>query len=236
MKTLLLRLEGPMQSWGTTSRFTERDTGLEPSKSGVIGLLCAAMGKPRLERPEDGDFWPRLSRLAGLRMGVRVDCPGKVGVDFQTAGGGKLGHREYGVAKADRSKGESVMSWRYYLQDASFLVGLESKDHELLEVLHAALKAPVWPIFLGRKSYVPGTPVYLPEGLQDGDLLTVFARYPLSVAADGETVERVRVILDHPNPQGGEVRADVPLDFARRRFGLRHVRADTVAAPGCTVN
>ena len=40
MSTLLLRLAGPMQSWGVQSRFSVRDTGLEPSKSGVIGLLC----------------------------------------------------------------------------------------------------------------------------------------------------------------------------------------------------
>ena len=34
MSTLLMRLAGPMQSWGTQSRFTVRDTGREPSKSG----------------------------------------------------------------------------------------------------------------------------------------------------------------------------------------------------------
>ena len=45
--TLLLRLQGPMQSWGTTSRFDERDTQLEPSKSGVLGLVCAAIGRDR---------------------------------------------------------------------------------------------------------------------------------------------------------------------------------------------
>jgi len=43
MPTLLLRLAGPMQSWGLSSRFTIRDTSLEPSKSGVLGLLCAAL-------------------------------------------------------------------------------------------------------------------------------------------------------------------------------------------------
>ena len=47
MSVLLMRLAGPMQSWGTRSRFSNRDTGLEPSRSGVIGLLCAALGRPR---------------------------------------------------------------------------------------------------------------------------------------------------------------------------------------------
>ena len=44
MSILLLRLAGPMQSWGTQSRFLVRDTGMEPSKSGVIGLLSPLWG------------------------------------------------------------------------------------------------------------------------------------------------------------------------------------------------
>lgn len=43
MSTLLLRLAGPMQSWGTDSKFDVRRTGREPSKSGVIGLVAAAL-------------------------------------------------------------------------------------------------------------------------------------------------------------------------------------------------
>ncbi|NLO07691.1 MAG: type I-E CRISPR-associated protein Cas5/CasD, partial [candidate division WS1 bacterium] len=66
MPVLLMRLEGPMQSWGTQSRFTVRDTGREPSKSAVIGLLCAALG---VDRDEDD----RLADLATMRMAVRID-------------------------------------------------------------------------------------------------------------------------------------------------------------------
>ena len=39
MSTLLLRLAGPLQSWGTDSKFEVRRTENEPSKSGVIGLV-----------------------------------------------------------------------------------------------------------------------------------------------------------------------------------------------------
>ena len=70
MPTLLLRLVGPMQSWGTTSRFDERDTGKEPSKSGVIGLLAAALGIDR-------ENWVDLAPLTRLRMGVRHDRPAR---------------------------------------------------------------------------------------------------------------------------------------------------------------
>ena len=68
MNVLLLRLCGPMQSWGVQSRFSVRDTGLEPSKSGVVGLLAAALGRPRDARTSP--TWP------ALRMAVRVDAEG----------------------------------------------------------------------------------------------------------------------------------------------------------------
>lgn len=158
--TLLLFLAGPMQSWGTQSRFTERDTGLEPSKSGVIGLVCAALGRPREASVDD---------LATLRMGVRVDQEGVMRRDYHTAGGWHL-HRDkgYGVAKADGSKPGTVVSNRYYLADAQFLVGLEGDDESLLDRILAALAAPVWQLSLGRKAFVPSVPVHLSDGLQRG--------------------------------------------------------------------
>ena len=58
--TLLLRLAGPMQSWGLESRFDQRDTGREPSKSGVLGLICAALGKPRTTNQARGLHWRSL--------------------------------------------------------------------------------------------------------------------------------------------------------------------------------
>ena len=73
MPTLLLRLAGPMQSWGISSRFSIRDTGMEPSKSGVIGLVCAALGKPRDESTTDDAEFRQLTQL---KMAVRVDRQG----------------------------------------------------------------------------------------------------------------------------------------------------------------
>ena len=77
---LLLWLEGPMQSWGTRARWDVRDTGLEPTKSGVIGLLGCAMG---LERGN-----PELESLDhDLLFGVRIDRPGVVSTDYHTVTG-----------------------------------------------------------------------------------------------------------------------------------------------------
>lgn len=46
--TLYLRLEAPLQAWGShEGKFTMRRTADAPTKSGVAGLLCAALGIPR---------------------------------------------------------------------------------------------------------------------------------------------------------------------------------------------
>lgn len=205
MTTLLLRLQGPMQSWGTTSRFDERDTQLEPSKSGVLGLVCAALGRDRAEPVDD---------LAALRMGVRVDREGVPLRDYQTATGVVIA----ATGKADLTR--TVVSPRYYLSDAVFLVGLEGADTALLTRIHAALKAPVWPLALGRKSLVPSRPVHLPDGLVDQPLESALGGY------DSAEMPRppglLRLVLE--DPAEGAVRLDQPVaPFAQRRFGPRFV-------------
>ena len=222
-----------MQSWGTDSRFDIRFTSREPSKSGVIGLLCAALGKPRQEQPDDG--LPSLAELVRLRMGVRADQPGTLHVDYQTAGGSHLRGERYGVINAAGNSLSTVQSWRYYLAGADFLVALEGEDDTLLRHLDAALSAPVWQLFLGRKSFVPGEPVRLPDagpnsrwwGMSNEQAL---ATYPWrSSGAWDSPPEQLRVVLDaDPGDLSYELRQDVPVDFAARRFALRYVRTDFV--------
>jgi len=149
MSTLLIRLQAPMQSWGISSHFTNRDTGREPSKSGVIGLVCAALGRPR-----DAD----ISDLNSLKMGVRVDREGNQQKDF---------HIAQDILKASgKDTKNSEVSDRYYLADAAFLVGLEGSP-ELLAKIYDALKSPHWVLYLGRKAFPPGRPVWLKDGLRD---------------------------------------------------------------------
>ena len=76
MAVLVLRLAGPLQSWGVSSKFNIRESGTEPSKSGVIGMVAAALGRRRGDSIED---------LAALRFGVRRDQPGTVTRDFHMA-------------------------------------------------------------------------------------------------------------------------------------------------------
>jgi CRISPR system Cascade subunit CasD len=215
MSVLLMRLAGPMQSWGTRSRFSNRDTGLEPSRSGVIGLLCAALGRPR-EAPLD-DFLP-------LKMAIRVDREGRLMRDYHTA---------QNVRRADPTKGtqDTVLSERFYLADADFLIGLEG-DRALLERLDAALRRPVWALFLGRKAFVPALPVV--EGVRDGELLMVLSSHGWRKLHRGEKppVKSLRGVVEVPYGTG-EPRPDVPLSFVSRdrRFGVRHVRVDPELFP-----
>jgi CRISPR system Cascade subunit CasD len=220
MPTLLLRLAGPMQSWGTKSRFDERDTDLTPSKSGVIGLLCAAMGIDREQREA-------VLELAGLLMGVRVDQPGVLRYDYQTA---------QDVIAADESKiHPTTVSRRYYLADAVFLVGLEGEDRGLLERVHRALKNPLWPLFLGRKGYVPSPGVYLEDGLREAPLREALQyrylgrEWPKDEQGKDLESARLPVMLENRGSSEGSLRMDQPLgSFAERRFGARFVISDSV--------
>ncbi len=220
MNALLLRLAGPMQSWGTQSRFTIRDTGFEPSKSGVIGLICAALGRPRLASIED---------LAELRMGVRVDHEGNMASDY---------HTTLNVIKASGAKpplGEAVVSTRYYLAHADFLVGLEGDNLHLLEEIDAALANPRWSLYLGRKAFPLAEPVHLRDGLrQNQELRQALLACPRCQRTDDNKITRLRLVLE--DSAGEAVRIDQPVSsFAERRFAPRHVRTEFVPLSGIPI-
>jgi CRISPR system Cascade subunit CasD len=194
-----------MQSWGTQSRFTVRDTGLEPSKSGVLGMLCAAMG---IDREDDDGLQP----LTSLRMGIRADREGLLQVDYHTA-------KDVRMANG-KIKG-TELSNRYYLANAVFLVGLESEDLALLERIQSALGKPVWALFLGRKAFVPGEPILLEDGLRIGETLEQALQSFPSLCKPEK--EKMRIVLE--DKDGSIVRTDQPLSFSRerRRFAPRRV-------------
>ena len=203
--TLLLALAGPMQSWGTRSRFQERDTNAEPSKSGLIGLLCAALGRDRSEPLDD---------LASLEMGVRVDAEGIPAKDY---------HTTQDVITADGKKRAPSISNRWYLSDAAFLAALQGPK-SILGTLHTALCNPNWPLFLGRKSFVPAIPLFLKDGLRSGqDMRQTLASYPLLLTEmrvkkrlrqieTGRDTGRVRLVLESDEPTY-ESRKDLPVSF-----------------------
>ena len=195
MSTLLLRLAAPLQSWGHESKFERRATGREPTKSGVIGLLAAALGRRRDEP---------LADLAQLKFGVRVEKEGQVMMDFHTA-------------KAESRK-DSYVTRRYYLEDAAFLVGLEG-DAAFLQTLEAAVNSPFFPLFLGRRSCPPTGQVCL--GIRDAALKEALRDEPFP---EGERTEPYTLLLD-TDKVGAYRQRDLPISFSQqhRKFAYRYI-------------
>ncbi|MFI7276252.1 type I-E CRISPR-associated protein Cas5/CasD [Streptomyces sp. NPDC049879] len=172
---LLLRLAGPLQSWGEKSHFTDRDTARFPTRSGVIGMLAAALGRERGASLDD---------LTALSLTVRVDRPGVLLTDLHTVGGGLPARDTVTTAEGKKRSGTTatLLSHRAYLADAAFTVALTSTASgpgaEAVNRLAEALREPRWPLFLGRRSCPPEGPVLLAQSdrpLHDLVLLPVAA-------------------------------------------------------------
>ncbi|MBX3382059.1 MAG: type I-E CRISPR-associated protein Cas5/CasD [Phycisphaeraceae bacterium] len=148
--TLFLRLEGPLQAWGDTSKFVIRRSMDAPTKSGVLGMICAAMG---LSRAAARERLPELNRLA---MGARIDRPGTRWWDYHTVGAG-IGLTTAGGGVKTGAQG-TLITRREYLADASFLVALRGEP-SLISQVAQALATPIWPVYLGRKSCPPSVPI-----------------------------------------------------------------------------
>ena len=229
MATLLLRLAAPLQAWGADSKFETRKTNREPTKSGIIGLLAAALG---LSRAEAG----ALAQLNALRFGVRVDQEGSLLVDYHTAGN-PTPEEVRAAHNAGKAPKPPYVTQRYYLADAVFLIGLESQDEALLGRLQSALTHPAFPLFLGRRACPPTPPLCL--GIRPAGLLEALKQEP-SQAPEWRRPQgqRCRILLDAEPEAGGALpQRDLPLSFSpiHRQFGFRPVRelmAPLPADPG----
>ncbi|MFQ6197743.1 type I-E CRISPR-associated protein Cas5/CasD [Streptomyces sp. NPDC000405] len=223
MTTLLLRLAGPLQAWGSTSRFVQRTTENAPTKSGVLGLLAACEGRPR-----NAD----LSDLAALRFGVRIDQPGSRIKDFH---------------KAENPNTGRVMplSDRYYLTDAVFIAGVEGED-EFIKHLHTAVTAPRFLPYLGRRSCPPSRPLLFDGSLTDQPLETAlqkapwqasrwYARQSARTATDNPPEpQKLDLLLDCPPDQTPDFSLrDTPLTFdpRHRQYAIRGIRTGHTQAP-----
>jgi len=220
MATLLLHFAGLWQSWGTFGRFDNRPTDREPSKSGVLGVICAALGVPRTEDPLP-------YRL--LSMGVRTDQIGSVTTDYQTSGYG-------GIAKSSSTKKKIVLgkncviSNREYLTDSVFLVGIEG-DRHILSKIQEALKDPVWPISLGRRNCIPSVPIYLKDGLIDKPLVEALSEYPwLGITRWGQELPK-QLRLSIESNHGIYRRDQLVGSFASQKFGLRQIESKWIQNP-----
>ncbi len=218
--TIFLRLEGALQAWGDQqSKFVIRRTSEAPTKSGVIGLVCAAMGVSRDEAPQS-----ILPELNALHFGVRIDRPGIRWWDYHTVGAGMQMRTAEG-----KSKPGALLSRREYLCDASFLVALQG-DCALIERIRQAFINPKWTVYLGRKSCPPSRPVLIRPDVEDDwsnpawaeDLLTALSMIPWQSRLRGENGEPsaldcladwVPEASNEVAPRDAEIWYDVPITF-----------------------
>ncbi|MFB7823137.1 type I-E CRISPR-associated protein Cas5/CasD [Streptomyces hydrogenans] len=271
---LLVRLAAPLQSWGVASRFAHRDSHVRPTKSAVVGLVAAALGRDRTDPVDD---------LAALVFGVRADHPGTPVRDYHTVGSGRyplrprdvitdhrraaavatslaaadgpsFGHHEpagwYGAPKkitADPVSGtlvsaelsrSAMVTERWYLSDAAFVVGLEHPDRAFLDALAHALEHPKQLLWLGRKSCPPsGT---LAAEILPGTIATAFAGKLLLPGPDGPDTSGGRPwawIQAAPGTRGASPVNDQPVSFdpARRAHARRwETRTRITIAPTAT--
>ena len=152
-EVLALYFDGPMQSWGISSRYNRRTTLPYPTKSGITGILCAAMGIERKDQTT-------LETLAKLSMEILVfEKQHRLTrwVDYHTVGGGYDSKTERGFIPntADGGKRrDAVLTDREYLADVAFGV-VVGGDKLLLRQCEAALANPKWGVWLGRKCCLP---------------------------------------------------------------------------------
>jgi len=211
---LVLALRAPLQSWGSRSRFVRRETELIPTKSGMVGLLAAAQGRRRTDPVED---------LVGLIVAARADQPGRVVRDFQTA-----------IADDGNAM---PLTHRYYLADAAFTAYIEGPE-PVLDGLVDAIRRPQHPLYLGRRSCPPSSPLFLQ--LSDGKIADVIQSTPWQGSSRSRRKGGPFVALDvqadqsaFPHRKARRQIQDVPLSFnpERREYGMRSVVDLQVSIP-----
>lgn len=246
--SLVLRLAGPLQSWGGRGQFNRRDTLEEPTKSGIIGLLAAAQGRRRQDPIED---------LLELKLGVRVDQPGSLLRDYHTVSDYRgrpllsASVNAKGLQKPTAPAKYTHVTHRFYLQDAVFVAAV-SGPTDLLVTLADALRRPAFALALGRRACPPTQPLLLapPDGdgramaqspLWPGGPLGVLGQVPWQASSshrralerDKKTTATRNLPVTVDDEHGDDVRTDLPASFdpLKRGFNTRRVRQQWVELP-----
>ena len=219
---LVMRFAGALQSWGGPSQYSRRETRMEPTKSGVVGLLAAALGRKRHQAVSD---------LAALRMGIRTDQPGRLLRDYHTvadyrgrpllsANVNKQGRQQ------PRDTTRPLETYRYYLQDAVF-IAVVSGDRTLIEQAGAALQQPAFPLALGRRGCPPSRPLRVEVQTVADDLTAALADIPWQAGKAYRATRpgsSITLPITVDDPAGTETLHDVPVTFDLSAPGQRASR------------
>ncbi|MES2996539.1 MAG: type I-E CRISPR-associated protein Cas5/CasD [Verrucomicrobiota bacterium] len=240
-RAFAILLDGPMQSWGASSRFTRRETEAFPTKSALVGLLAAAAGIDKHALDEAEKLAPfsalrltvyRLPRAAGRLVG-RLS-------DFHTVGGGydarasafdkmSIPRKASGGASAN-----AVITHRTYLNEARFIAAFEG-DTETISIAIRHLENPVWGVWFGRKTCLPAMPLSPISGMdtraaaggilrriRDWEEATLRPSFPPTL--DPADLERWEEPAGDQTQPGDFHLHDQPVTFGQREFHSRPVR------------
>ncbi|MCA1222559.1 type I-E CRISPR-associated protein Cas5/CasD [Streptomyces sp. 8L] len=246
--TILLRLSGPMQSYGQYSLWEHHDTAPRPTKSAVAGIVANALG-----RELDTD----MSDLAAMTFAVRADRPGQLAVDDQTVGGGTFpltpiiasrpktadNPHWYGVPRRPEravtgglmashtpSFRKPVLVTKQHIVDGAFLAGLTTHDHALAQEAIRALRHPARLLSLGRRAYPPAHPI----GYSSTELPAQHWPTAIPLLPEAST-PHPRVWTESPPGPGLYASPEqVPYTFAERDHRLMHLHLTHVTPPAVT--
>jgi CRISPR system Cascade subunit CasD len=212
---LAIYLDAPLQSWGVSSRFQRRGTESAPSKSGVLGLIAAAMGIDK-HGPDESE---RLAPLSACRFSVFPLATGENTApvlrleDFHTVGGGY--DRDEPVdklriaRKASGGVSTTIVTRRFYLEQARFAALIEG-DSGILQKAAAALEDPVWGVWFGRKCCLPAAPLLPTLASSISKALDALLQKTGSrIVGEGRIEQDGDGAWHHP---------DQPVSFGRREF------------------
>lgn len=185
MDTLIFQLQAPLLSWGDAAVGEYRPTADYPSQSAIHGLLGAALGIERDDEPAQGAL------RAGLRMAVGVLDQGSLLRDYHTSqvpSRTDLKKRPHATRRDElripKDDLNTILSSRDYRQNAASLVAIQALAPApyTLHELAAALAAPRFVLYLGRKSCPPAAPLH-PCVLDAESIRAAFAAYQERLSA-----------------------------------------------------
>ncbi|WP_415713900.1 type I-E CRISPR-associated protein Cas5/CasD [Maridesulfovibrio sp.] len=223
---LIFTLYGPMQGWGSVAVGEVRPAAQRPTRSGLLGLLAAALGVRRGDPLLDD-----LTRTA--RVAVREDRPGSVMLDYHTTQVPsekkkrvfRTRRQELRTMLDKDEKLNTILSRREYLMNAAFSVCIWFEDDQPFSMneIEEALNRPRLNVYLGRKSCVPGVP-FMPEVVAADDELQALANYQPELRKDygARPLDKCPIWTEanHGDFIAYTVR-DRVTDHNRRQFGTR---------------
>lgn len=234
---MLLWLEGPLQAWGSPdSKAFERKTLEFPTRSGIMGLIFSAMGA-------SGEQCELLSKFAEHEQtvisyvrtenqkAVRQKPPLK---DFHMTGAAynKKDPQEKDPQEKEpwetlfmarnsqgkKGKTNTILTYRYYLQDAAFAV-IMTIPQDMKQTLQEAFMEPCYDLSLGRKNCIPTEFIY--RGIYDTEEQAQEEAQKFAIKK--QKIENFRIIEGKHSEGEHIVLNDMPI-----RFGMSKIYRERI--------